>query len=261
MKQLYLIQIIFTILANQIKYKMNNNNSNFLSRYIPNTITVLSLCCGFSSIRFSINGDWKTAILLIVFAAIFDFFDGWFATKLKGGSYFGAELDSLSDIISFGVAPSLLIYFWTLSDLKSLGWSISMFFVVCAALRLARFTADIYLAPKNIDTNTYFIGIPSPGAAGLSLLPIFLYIEFEFPFLRNTYLNLFNLGFIGFLMISNIPTISFSKIVFSKKYIPWIILSSVIVCISLISNIWLTLIIIGFLYIVSIIYTVVINLK
>ena len=238
-----------------------DNNSNFLFKYIPNTITVLSLCCGLSSIRFSINEEWKTAILLIIFAAIFDFFDGWFASKLKGGSYFGAELDSLSDIISFGVAPSLLIYFWTLSDLKSLGWSISMFFVVCAALRLARFTANIYLTPKKIDKSTYFIGIPSPGAAGLSLLPIFLYIEFEFSFLRNTYLNLFNLGFIGFLMISNIPTISFSKIVFSKKYIPWIILSSVIVCISLISNIWLTLIIIGFLYIISIIYTVVINLK
>ena len=81
-----------------------DNNSNFLLKYIPNTITVLSLCCGLSSIRFSIDEDWKTAILLIIFAAIFDFFDGWFASKLKEGSYFGAELDSLSDIISFGVA-------------------------------------------------------------------------------------------------------------------------------------------------------------
>jgi CDP-diacylglycerol--serine O-phosphatidyltransferase len=238
-----------------------DNNSNFLFKYIPNTITVLSLCCGLSSIRFSIDEDWKTAILLIIFAAIFDFFDGWFASKLKGGSYFGAELDSLSDIISFGVAPSLLIYFWTLSDLNSLGWSISMFFVVCSALRLARFTADIYLAPKTIDKKTYFVGIPSPGAAGLSLLPIFLYIEFEFSFLRNAYLNLINLGLIGFLMISKIPTFSLKKIVFSKKYIPWIILLSVIICISLISNIWLTLIIIGFLYVLSIVYTVVINLR
>ena len=237
-----------------------NNNSNFLYKYIPNTITVLSLCCGLSSVRFSINEDWKTAILLIIFAAIFDFFDGWFASKLKGGSYFGAELDSLSDIISFGVAPSLLIYFWTLSDLNSLGWSISMFFVVCAALRLARFTADVYLAPKTIDTNTYFVGIPSPGAAGLSLLPIFLYIEFEFSFLRNAYLNSINLGLIGFLMISKIPTFSLKKIVFSKKYIPWIIILSVIICISLISNIWLTLIVIGLLYVLSIVYTIVINL-
>jgi|TARA_Y100000294_G_scaffold77736_1_gene73120 CDP-diacylglycerol--serine O-phosphatidyltransferase len=237
-----------------------NNNSNFLYKYIPNTITVLSLCCGLSSVRFSINEDWKTAILLIIFAAIFDFFDGWFASKLKGGSYFGAELDSLSDIISFGVAPSLLIYFWTLSDLNSLGWSISMFFVVCAALRLARFTADIYLAPIRIDKNTYFVGIPSPGAAGLSLLPIFLYIEFEFSFLRNAYLNLINLCLIGFLMISKIPTFSLKKIVFSKKYIPWIIILSVIICISLISNIWVTLIVIGLLYVLSIVYTIVINL-
>ena len=237
------------------------NNSNFLFKYIPNIITVLSLCCGLSSIRFSINEDWKTAILLIIFAAIFDFFDGWFASKLKGGSYFGAELDSLSDIISFGVAPSLLIYYWALSDLNSLGWSISMFFVVCSALRLARFTADIYLAPKTIDKNTYFVGIPSPGAAGLSLLPIFLYIEFEFSFLRSAYLNLINLGLIGFLMISKIPTFSLKKIVFSKKYIPWVIILSVIICISLISNIWLTLIIIGFFYVLSIVYTIVTNLR
>ena len=237
-----------------------NENSSFLKRYIPNSITILSLCCGLSSIRFSILGEWKIAIFLIIFAAIFDFFDGWFASKLKGGSYFGAELDSLSDIISFGVAPSLLIYFWTLSDLNSLGWSISMFFVVCAALRLARFTADIYLTPKTIDQNTYFVGIPSPGAAGLTLLPIFLYIEFEYSFLRNPYFNLINVGLIGFLMISKIPTFSLKKIVFSKKYAPWIVLLSVIICVSLISNIWLTLIIIGFLYVSSIVYTVVINL-
>ena len=88
---------------------MNDNNSNFLVRYIPNTITVLSLCCGFSSIRFSINEDWKTAILLIIFAAIFDFFDGWFASKLKGGSYFGAELDSLSDKTSWSNSRSKII--------------------------------------------------------------------------------------------------------------------------------------------------------
>ena len=136
-----------------------------------------------------------------------------------------------------------------------------MFFVVCSALRLARFTADIYFAPKTIDKNTYFVGIPSPGAAGLSLLPVFLYIEFEFSYLRNAYLNLINLGLIGFLMISNIPTFSLKKIVFSKKYIPWIILLSVIICISLISNIWLTLIIIGFLYFFSIVYTIITNLR
>ena len=105
-----------------------NDNSNFLRRYLPNTITILSLCCGLSSIRFSIDQEWQIAIFLIIFAAIFDFFDGWFARKLKGGSNFGAELDSLSDFISFGVAPCILIYFWALSEFNSFGWSFALFF-------------------------------------------------------------------------------------------------------------------------------------
>ena len=88
------------------------NPSNYLSKYVPNSITILSLCCGLSSIRFTISGEWKITIYLILLASIFDFFDGWFARKLKGGTNFGAELDSLSDFISFGVAPSLLIYYW-----------------------------------------------------------------------------------------------------------------------------------------------------
>ena len=96
---------------------MKKNNS-FLAKYVPNTITLLSLCCGLSSIRFSIINEWKIAILLIVFASILDFFDGWFAKKLRGeGSNFGAELDSLSDVISFGVAPGILIYLWSTSKL------------------------------------------------------------------------------------------------------------------------------------------------
>ena len=234
-------------------------NSNYIAKYIPNSITILSLCCGLSSIRYSIFNEWKIAVFLIILAAILDFFDGWFARKFKGGTNFGAELDSLSDFISFGVAPSLLIFYWSLSDLKSLGWSISLFFAVCAALRLARFTADIYLAPKKIDSNIYFVGVPSPAAAGLSLLPIFIFFEFDLSIFKNSLLNLFNLGIIGLLMVSKIPTISFKSINFSKKYSPWIILLIAIVCIGLISNVWLILIFMIIIYIASIIYTVTIN--
>ena len=237
------------------------NPSSYLSKYIPNSITILSLCCGLTSIRFSINEDWKIAIYLIIFASVFDFFDGWFARKLKGGSNFGAELDSLSDFISFGVAPSLLIYFWSLSELNSLGWSIALFFSACSALRLARFTADIYLTNKPIDSKVYFTGVPSPAAAALSLLPLFIYFEFNLPMFQNSYLNLINLSVIGFLMVSKIPTISLKKINFSKKFAPWIVLLIVIICIGLISNLWLTLIIIEVAYIFSILYTVVINLN
>jgi len=235
--------------------------SYYLSKYIPNFITILSLCCGLSSVRFSINENWKFAVYLIILAAIFDFFDGWFARKLKEGTNFGAELDSLSDFISFGIAPSLLIYYWSISELKSLGWSITMFFAVCAALRLARFTADIYLTSKPIDPSLYFVGIPSPAAAGLSLLPLFIFFKFDFAFIQNEYLNLCNLSIIGFLMVSKIPTMSLKNINFSKKTRPWIILLIAIICIGLISNLWLTLIFITSTYIASIFYTVFINLK
>ena len=232
------------------------NSPNYLSKYIPNSITILSLCSGLTSIRFTILEEWKIAIYLIILASIFDFFDGWFARKLKEGSNFGAELDSLSDFISFGVAPSLLIYFWSLSSLNSLGWSVALFFSACAALRLARFTADIYITNKPIDSNIYFTGIPSPAAAGLSLLPLFIFFEFDFPIVQNSYINLINLFVIGFLMVSKIPTISLKKINFSSKYSPWISLVIVIICIGFISNLWLTLIIITLIYVLSILYTI-----
>jgi len=237
------------------------NPSSYLSKYIPNTITILSLCCGLTSIRFTLIEEWKIAIYLIIFASIFDFFDGWFARKLKGGSNFGAELDSLSDFVSFGIAPSLLIYYWSLNELNSLGWSISLFYAVCSALRLARFTADIYLTTKPIDTSLYFTGVPSPAAASLSLLPLFLYFEYNLTIVQNAYLNLFNLGVIGFLMVSKIPTISLKGINFSKKLAPWIVLLIVIICIGLISNLWLTLTILTITYIISILYTVAININ
>ena len=142
------------------------NEQNIISKYVPNFITLLSLSSGFTSIRFSLNGELEIAIYLILLATIFDFFDGWFARKLKSKSNFGAELDSLSDFVSFGVAPSFLIYLWSTNTLGSLGWGATLFFVICSALRLARFTADIYITNKPIDDNEYFVGLPSPAAAG-----------------------------------------------------------------------------------------------
>ena len=237
-------------------------NPSFLAKYIPNTVTLLSLCAGLTSIRFSILNDWQTAILLIVFAAILDFFDGWFAKKLRGeGSTFGAELDSLNDVISFGVAPGVLIYLWSSFELGSLGWSASLFFVICSALRLARFTADIYIAPKNINPKIYFTGVPSPGGAGLCLLPVFFVFEFDIMFFRDPYFNVVNLLVIGFLLISRIPTISIKNIYFNKKYTPWIFLLIAVVCIGLFSNIWMTLVLLGSVYIISILFTVLKNIK
>ncbi len=232
------------------------NEQNIISKYVPNFITLLSLSSGFTSIRFSLNGELEIAIYLILLATIFDFFDGWFARKLKSGTNFGAELDSLSDFVSFGVAPSFLIYLWSTHTLGSLGWGATLFFVICSALRLARFTADIYITNKPIDNNEYFIGLPSPAAAGLILLPLFIFFEFNLNFLKNEYLNLLITVFIGLMMISKIPTISLKKIKISQKYKTWIFLIFVIVSVALISKVWLTLVIVFGLYLLSIIYII-----
>ena len=232
------------------------SEQNIISKYVPNFITLLSLSSGFTSISFSLNGKWEIAVYLIFLATVFDFFDGWFARKLKSGSNFGAELDSLSDFVSFGVAPSCLIYMWSTHSLGSLGWGATLFFVICSALRLARFTADIYITNKPIDNNEFFVGLPSPAAAGLILLPLFIYFEFNLNFIKNGYLNLLITVIIGFMMISKIPTISLKKIKISQKFKTWIFLIFVIVSVALISKIWLTLIIVSGFYILSIVYTI-----
>ena len=233
------------------------SEQNIISKYVPNFITLLSLSSGFTSISFSLNGDWEIAIYLILLATIFDFFDGWFARKLKSGSNFGAELDSLSDFVSFGVAPSFLIYLWSTNTLGSLGWGATLFFVICSALRLARFTADIYITNKPIDKNEYFTGVPSPAAAGLILLPLFIFFEFQIEFLKNDYLNLITTIVIGFMMISKIPTISIKKLKINSKYKTWIFLIFVLVCVALISRIWITLISVFGAYLISVFYTII----
>ena len=233
------------------------SEQNIINKYVPNFITLLSLSSGFTSISFSLNGEWEIAIYLILLATVFDFFDGWFARKLKSGSNFGAELDSLSDFVSFGVAPSFLIYLWSTNTLGSLGWGATLFFVICSALRLARFTADIYITNKPIDNNAYFTGVPSPAAAGLILLPLFIYFEFQIEVLKNDYFNLITTIVIGFMMISKIPTISIKKLKINPKYKTWIFLIFVLVCVALISRIWITLICIIVAYLISVFYTII----
>ena len=235
------------------------NKVGNLSKLIPNAITMLALCSGLTSIRYSILEDWKSAAILIIVAGVLDFFDGWFAKKLQGGSYFGAELDNLSDIISFGVAPSVLVYYWSLESFNSFGWAVTLFFVICAALRLARFTTDIYLSNLPINKSKYFIGIPSPAAAGMILFTSISFFEFEYLFLKNPYLNSIIMIIIGLLMISKVPTFSFKNFSFKPIYKTWVILGIAILSIGLITNIWLTLLTALSIYFLSIIYTIFTN--
>src|SRR2546423_4395524 len=127
---------------------------------LPNLITLLALCAGLTAIRLAIEEQLEWAVAAIVFAALLDGIDGRIARLLKGTSKFGAELDSLADFVNFGVAPALIIYFWSLHELKSAGWIAGMVFAICTGLRLARFNVMIHEPEKPPWAGTFFVAVP-----------------------------------------------------------------------------------------------------
>ena len=176
---------------------------------VPNFFTLLGLCAGLTSIRMSIEGRYELALLAIVFAALLDGVDGRVARLLKASSRFGAELDSLADFVNFGVAPAIMLFTWGLGDLKSLGWIAVMIFALASALRLARFNVMID-EEKPRWQKDFFTGMPTPAAAIVVLLPVYLAsIGFDLRaalWMKNIILAYTLL--IAFLMVSNIPTYS-----------------------------------------------------
>src|SRR2546425_7937571 len=142
---------------------------------VPNVITLLALCAGLTAIRLAVEEKLEWALAAIVFAALLDGIDGRIARLLKGTSKFGAELDSLTDFVNFGVAPALIVYFWSLHELKSAGWIAAMVFAICTGLRLARFNVMIDDPNKPAWAANFFAGIPAPAGAITVLLPIYTY--------------------------------------------------------------------------------------
>ena len=215
-----------------------------LTKFIPNLITLRSLIAGISSIKFSIQANWKLAVLMIMLAAFFDFFDGWMARKLKKSSQFGAELDSLSDFISFGLAPSLLINLCFTHELGRIGWVISLFYIVCAALRLARFNIE-----NMKEQSKVFYGIPSPAAAGVIMIPLYLNFIDQVQFTINYPLICAVLTtFAGIMMISRVPTPSVKNLKVKTLYFRLMIISVAIVLIFLISYFWQTTLLVAIAY-------------
>ena len=215
-----------------------------LTKFIPNLITLMSLIAGISSIKFSIQANWKLAVLMIMLAAFFDFFDGWMARKLKKSSQFGAELDSLSDFISFGLAPSLLINLCFTHELGRIGWVISLFYIVCAALRLARFNIESMKEQSKV-----FYGIPSPAAAGVIMIPLYLNFIDQVQFTINYPLICAVLTtFAGIMMISRVPTPSVKNLKVKTLYFRLMIISVAIVLIFLISYFWQTTLLVAIAY-------------
>ncbi len=178
----------------------------------PNAVTALALCSGLSGVRFAIAGDWERAVAMIMVAGVLDGIDGRIARLLRGESRFGAELDSLSDAISFGVAPALILYLWSLSALPRIGWMCSLLLAVFCALRLARFNAKIDETEQPHKSAGFLTGVPAPAGAGLALLPLIFWLWTDEPFFASPYLVAPWVAFVAVLMVSSVATFSWSSL-------------------------------------------------
>lgn len=226
------------------------------NRLLPNIVTVLALCAGLTAIRFGFQARWELAVLAIVLAGIFDALDGRLARLVGGSTKFGAELDSLSDFVSFGVAPAVLLYFWTLQHAPGVGWALALLFAVCAALRLARFNTKLGVSDMPAWAYNYFTGVPAPGAAGLVLLPMILSFQFPGAFLVSPVLNAAVIVTVAFLMISRIPTYSFKQFGVPHKLVLPVLLLVGLMAAFLVTSPWATVTVIGIAYIVSLPFSV-----
>ena len=183
---------------------------------LPNALTLINVCIGLSSIKFALDAKFELSIIAIIFAAIFDALDGRVARLLKGTSLVGKELDSLADLISFGVAPAFIMYFWSLNNLGKFGWLLTMIYVVCVALRLARFNVNSNSEPS--WKNNYFEGVPSPAGGILILIPLIFslseinFIDINYDIIVPTFFII-----ISFLLISKTPTFAFKKISIPRR--------------------------------------------
>ncbi|OYY68703.1 MAG: CDP-diacylglycerol O-phosphatidyltransferase [Sphingomonadales bacterium 28-55-16] len=215
----------------------------------PNAVTALALCTGLSGAWFAMQGRWENAVAAIVIAGVLDAMDGRIARMLKGESRFGAELDSLSDVIAFGATPALVMYMWVMQDMPRFGWTISVFFVLCAALRLARFNAQIDTDNQPHKSAGFNTGVPSPPGAALALLPMMIWFETGAEWVRDYRLLAPWLLLCAFLMVSNVATYSWSSIKI-RRSLRFMTLAAVSLFVAmLVAAPWVALIAVGILYV------------
>lgn len=223
-----------------------------VNRLLPNMLTLTALASGMTGIRFALEGQFAPAVVAILVAAVFDALDGRIARLLKAQSKFGEELDSLADVISFGVAPALILYVWVLQEARSVGWLAAILMAVCAALRLARFNTALGAAAERPPwAYNYFTGVPSPAAAGLALLPLIATLEagpgwFDTPWLVVPWTIM-----VAALMISAVPTFSLKGQRVPQRYVIFILLGVGLLVAGLATATWITLTVVGLAYLAS----------
>lgn len=232
----------------------------------PNAVTALALCFGLTGIRFGISGEWEKAVAAIIFAGVLDGLDGRIARLLKGESRFGAELDSLSDVTAFGVAPAIVIYLWMREGLPSgsmmqlgwikYGWLFALAHAVCCALRLARFNAAIDDKEQPHKSAGYLTGVPAPAGAGLLLLPMYLWMWTGYEALRDPWVVAPWIALTAFLMISNLATFSWSALRLRRGIRLGVLVGVAMFVGALISAPWPTLSLLTILYLGAIPFSV-----
>lgn len=228
-----------------------------LRAVIPNAVTALALCSGLSGIRFAISGNWEEAVTFVLIAGVLDGLDGRVARMLHGESRFGAELDSLSDAISFGVAPALILYMWSLQTLPRFGWIAALMLAVFCALRLARFNAAIDADDQPHKSAGFLTGVPAPAGAALALLPMFSWFWTGEAWLREPMLVAPWTALAAVLMGSSVATFSWTSFRLRRTIRFEAILVVVVVGAAAVSAPWHTLMALCLLYLLSIPFSVV----
>jgi CDP-diacylglycerol--serine O-phosphatidyltransferase len=212
-----------------------------LRKLIPNVITVLAICAGITGIRLAYEGRFELAAAMVLLAAFLDGIDGRVARLIKGETRFGAEMDSLADIVNFGVAPAVVLHAYVLHDVKTFGWAASLAYVIACALRLARFNV-LNIGVKDVSwRREYFVGVPAPMGAGLVFLPLYLgQLGFAGGFAFAVFSTLYT-GLVAFLMISRLPVWSGKAYRFPREYVVVAIMGAAVFAVLVASEPWLML--------------------
>ncbi len=228
-----------------------------LSAVLPNITTMLALCAGMTAVRMALLERWDLAVVAILIAGFLDGMDGRLARLLGSASRFGAELDSFSDLISFGAAPALVVYLKGLHQWGETGWAIALFFTVCTALRLARFnTRSIEGADSPVWSQGFFTGVPAPAGAYLALMPIMMQQYFSASILQTPLFTAIVLLTTSGLMVSRIPTYSLKKVTIPHRLVLPLMLLVVLTASAIYSQPWLTLSLIGIAYLILIPFSI-----
>jgi CDP-diacylglycerol--serine O-phosphatidyltransferase len=223
-----------------------------LNKLIPNILTVLALCAGLTAIRFGLQGRYEQAVAAIVIAALLDTLDGRIARMLGGSTKFGAEMDSLSDVIGFGVAPAVLLYQWAMNGAGGIGWALVLLYCVCCALRLARFNTKPGVSEAPPWAARFFTGVPAPAAAGLVLTPMMISFETGPGFFSSVFVNALVIVGVSALMVSRVPTYSGKSIRVPQPYVLPLLLFVGLLAGLLVGSPWITITALALAYVGSI---------